>query len=84
MQIKHRKESVRNEQRKAQKDCRGSKADRKCSGILEEVREDEQESYDNLPEGLQNSERGEQMRENMELLGEFIDNLEEADSLTDL
>lgn len=55
-----------------------------AAGILEEVREDELESYDNLPEGLQNSERGEQMRENIDTLEKFINNLEEADSLTDL
>lgn len=30
-------------------------------GILEEVKDEEQESYENLPESLQYGERGEQM-----------------------
>lgn len=55
-----------------------------AAGILEEVREDEQESYDNLPESIKYGERGEQMQENIELLEGFIDNLEEVDSLTDM
>lgn len=34
--------------------------------ILEEVKDEEQESYENLPESLQYGERGEQMQENVE------------------
>ena len=43
---------------------------------LEMVAEDERYSFDNLPEGLQCSERGEAMEEN-------ADNLEEASSNID-
>ena len=40
--------------------------------ILEEVKDEEQESYENLPESLQYGERGEQMQENVDSLEEFI------------
>ena len=43
---------------------------------LESMRDDEEEKYDNMPEGLQESERGEQMQEAIEALD--IDNLEEV------
>lgn len=49
--------------------------------ILEEVRDEEQESFDNLPEGLQEGERGEQMQENIDALEEFLDNLVSANKL---
>ena len=39
--------------------------------ILDEVRDEEQEAFDNLPESFQYSERGEQMKQ-------YIDSLEEA------
>ena len=52
--------------------------------ILEEVRDEEQESYDNLPEGLQAGERGEQMQENVDNLEEFIGYLEETGSLEEM
>lgn len=38
---------------------------------VESVKDDEQMSYDNLPEGIQDSDRGETMQE-------AIDNLDEA------
>ena len=41
--------------------------------IIEWARDDEQEAFDNLPEGLQVSERGERMEEN-------VDNLDNAAS----
>ena len=44
----------------------------------------EQESYDNLPEGLQAAERGEQMQENVDNLEEFIGYLEETGSLEEM
>lgn len=44
---------------------------RRAMDIIESVSEQEQEAYDNMPEGLQESERGEQM-------SEYIDTLEEA------
>ena len=40
--------------------------------ILEEVKDEEQESYENLPESLQYGERGEQMQENVDSLEEFM------------
>lgn len=52
--------------------------------ILEEVRDEEQESYDNLPEGLQAAERGEQMQQNVENLEDFIGCLEETDYLVEM
>ena len=38
----------------------------KAREILEEVKDEEQEAYDNLPESLQCGERGEQMQENID------------------
>lgn len=39
--------------------------------IIEEVRDEEQEAYDNIPESLQDSERAETMQE-------YIDSMDEA------
>lgn len=41
--------------------------------LLEEVTADEQDAYDNLPESIQESERGETMQEN-------VDDIENASS----
>lgn len=41
--------------------------------IIESVRDDEQEAYDNLPESIQYSERGEQMSENVDTLDNAAD-----------
>lgn len=49
--------------------------------ILEEVMNAEQEAFDNLPEGLQCSEKGEQMEDNIYNLEEFIDFLGDTDTL---
>ena len=43
--------------------------------VLEEVRDEEQDAFDNLPEGLQYSERGEMMEEAVDNLDEAIDYL---------
>lgn len=43
---------------------------------LESIIEEEQECYDNLPEGLQYSERGETMREGIDDLQNIYDDLE--------
>ena len=45
---------------------------------LEVIRDEEQESFDNLPDGIQESERGEKMSECIEYLEEAIENLGEA------
>tara|TARA_B100000161_G_C33459165_1_gene372688 strand:+ start:131 stop:364 length:234 start_codon:yes stop_codon:yes gene_type:complete len=47
-----------------------------AKAIIEEVLDEEQEAYDNMPEGLQTSERGEAMQE-------AITNLEDANSSVD-
>ena len=45
---------------------------------LEFMQEDEQDKFDNMPEGLQESERGEAMQEAIEVLGDAVSSLEEA------
>lgn len=42
------------------------------------VRDDEWEAFDNLPEGLQESERGDRMQEVIDCLEEAISNIDEA------
>lgn len=49
----------------------------KAREILEEVKDEEQEAYDNLPESLQCGERGEQMQEN-------IDNIDDIEKWNDI
>lgn len=44
---------------------------------IKAVAEEEQESFDNLPEGIQWSERGELMEENIYNMEEIIEGLEE-------
>ncbi len=44
--------------------------------ILENVIEDEQEAFDNMPEGLQGSERGESMEETIYNLQDILENVE--------
>ena len=41
---------------------------RKAFDDLEMVRDEEEEAYDNMPEGLQESERGEMMQEAIDTL----------------
>lgn len=43
---------------------------------IEAVMDEEQESYDNLPEGIQAGERGDAMQENIDNLQAAIDNLD--------
>lgn len=45
---------------------------------LELIFEEESEAFDNLPESLRESERGEAMQESIDALEEAISNLEEA------
>lgn len=47
---------------------------------LEEVRNDEESAYDSLPYGIQESERGETMQENIEELDEQLSAIEELTS----
>lgn len=46
--------------------------------IIETVQEEEQEAFDNLPEGIQYSESGERMEENVSTLEDIASTLEEA------
>lgn len=46
---------------------------------LQDVLNEEQEAYDNLPEGLQEADRGQQMQEYIEALESVVDSLGELD-----
>lgn len=57
----------------------------KCAELLEDVMNEEQEAFDNMPEGLANSERGMASELAIDLLSEAIDNLTStADSLSEI
>jgi hypothetical protein len=45
---------------------------------LESLRDEEQEYFDNMPEGIQNSEKGEKAQEVIDALSTLIDGLEEG------
>lgn len=47
-----------------------------AQSIIEEVKEQEQEAYDNLPEGLQESDRGRDIDENAYTLEMALDEIE--------
>jgi hypothetical protein len=51
--------------------------------ILESVKDEEQEAYDNLPENFQNGERGEEMQGYIEMLDEAYGYLDDAESVVD-
>lgn len=52
---------------------------------LENIRDDEQEAYDNLPESIQDSERGEAMQENVDDMEDASSNLQDIiDQLQDI
>lgn len=53
---------------------------------LSEIRDGEQEAYDNLPEALQDSERGENMQNCIDALEYFMSDLEnmEIEGINDL
>jgi hypothetical protein len=48
--------------------------------ILESMRDEEQEKYDNMPEGLQASSKGEALEQIIEMLDDVINDLESIDS----
>lgn len=53
--------------------------------ILESMRDDEEMKYDNMPEGLQESERGDQMQEAIDALENAVASLEDTiDSLQEI
>lgn len=47
-----------------------------ASQIIEEVKSDEEEAHDNLPDSLQESERGEQMQEYIDTMDELLRELD--------
>lgn len=47
---------------------------------LEEIRDQEQDAFDNLPEGIQESGKGEQMEEYISQMESAIDDLESSKS----
>ena len=49
-----------------------------ASGIVEEVMDEEQDSFDNLPEGLADGPTGERLEENVDTLGDVLSSLGEA------
>ena len=46
--------------------------------MIEDVKEEENDTWEGMPEGLQESDRGLTMQENVEKLEEIVSNLEEA------
>ena len=46
--------------------------------IIETAKNEEEEAFENLPEGIQCSERGEAMEEGLYTLGEIYDSIESA------
>lgn len=46
---------------------------------LEEVKGGEQDALDNMPESLQDGERGQQMSGNVEIMDDVIDYLDQSD-----
>ena len=52
---------------------------------VQEIREEEEESLENMPEGIQESERGELMQEGLDQLDEVLGSITEAgETLEDL
>ena len=51
--------------------------------ILESVKDEEQEAYDNLPENFQYGERGEEMENYIDMIDEACGYLEDAESVLD-
>ena len=49
----------------------------KALAILQAVHDEEQEAFDNMPESIQESERGEGMEDGLNLLVEAIEAIEE-------
>lgn len=50
----------------------------KIMAEFEDIRDDEQDCFDNLPESLQYSERGETMEEAIDVLDTVLDNINDA------
>lgn len=50
----------------------------KIMAEFEDIRDDEQDCFDNLPESLQYSERGETMEDAIDVLDTVLDNINDA------
>ena len=50
-------------------------------GLLEEVAQEERDAYENLPEGIQYSERGERMDEIASALEEAVNDIENIETV---
>lgn len=56
-----------------------------AGSIIEECKDEENDALDNLPDGIANSERGEQMESNVFTMDEVVNSLEEiADDICGL
>ena len=55
-----------------------------CCSDLMSIQMDEQDSFDNMPESLQYSERGDRMQENIDNLDECMDMIDGIENETDL
>lgn len=49
--------------------------------ILEEVKSDEEDSYDNLPDNFRDGEKGEEMQNYIEMIDEAIGYVQDANSV---
>ena len=55
----------------------------KCKDILEDIKNEEEEAFDNMPEGLQYSQRGMDSEAAIENLNEALEYLEEVCEMED-
>lgn len=53
----------------------------RAAGIVESVRDDEQECFDNLPENLQESDRAQAMESAVDLLYDALEDISSASNL---
>lgn len=51
--------------------------------IVADAKDEEQEAIENLPDSFRYGERGEEMESNVEMLGELLGYLEDAQSILD-
>lgn len=58
--------------------CKAKKLIGEARDIIEDVMNDEEMAFDNLPEGLQQTMRGETMEENVDILSEMLDNIDDV------
>ena len=54
-----------------------------AKSILQEVKDEEQDAFNNLPENFQNGERGEEMQNYIEMLDEAYGYLDDGNSVVE-